>query len=81
MGASFYLYSPRLKLKLYPETKSIIMHSVRGANRSITLFFGRCVNGKIKYTKFRHREDTNGRQKRGQISPQSIPPRPQAAIW
>ncbi len=39
------------------------------------------VNGKIKYTNFRHREDTKGRHKRGQISPQSIPLKPQASIW
>lgn len=40
MGASFYLYSPHLKLKLYPTSKSIIMHSGTGANHSIPLFFG-----------------------------------------
>ena len=39
------------------------------------------VNGKIKYTNFRHRKDTNPRHKRGQISPRSIPGQPKAAIW
>lgn len=39
------------------------------------------VNGKIKYTNFRHRKDTNPRHKRGQISPRSIPGQPQVAIW
>lgn len=40
MGASFYLYSLRLKLELYLTPKSIIMHSGTGVNRSIPLVFG-----------------------------------------
>ena len=35
-----------------------------------------CVNGKIKYTNFRHQKDTNPRHKRGQIPPRSIPRKP-----
>lgn len=44
-------------------------------------FKGETVNGKIKYTNFRHRKDTKRRHKRGQISPRSIPRKPKAAIW
>lgn len=40
MGASFYLYSPHLKLKLYPTSKINIMHSGIGINYLVPLFFG-----------------------------------------